>query len=189
MVTLGLDPHPASHTVVALDRIGSLLGSITVPNTATGLEELHGFASQFASRRWAIEGAGNHFISQFVMELLANGEAVYPTAPSLTSQYRCRRGRKKNDEVDAANVITTPPFRARSTPEHGALHGQPPIGCTLLFQDPPPGRFGEAVGRRCSHAVGSRSAIIYLLLQNRVTARGFRDAPSSRSTLTVSRRC
>jgi transposase len=104
MVTLGLDPHPASHTVVALDRIGSSLGSITVPNTATGLEQLHGFATQFAARRWAIEGAGNHFISQFVVELLANGEVVYPIAPSLTSQYRCRRGRKKNDEVDAANV-------------------------------------------------------------------------------------
>jgi hypothetical protein len=102
MITLGLDPHPASHTVVALDHNGSSLGSIEAPNTDAGLEELHRFASQYPGRRWAIEGAGNHFISRFVTQLLAKGEVVYPIAPSLTSQYRCRRGRKKNDQVDAA---------------------------------------------------------------------------------------
>jgi transposase len=104
MITLGLDPHPASHTAVALDHNGSSLGSITVPNTEAGLEELHRFALQYPVRRWAIEGAGNHFIERFVTQLLANGEVVYPIAPSLTSQYRSRRGKKKNDHVDAANV-------------------------------------------------------------------------------------
>lgn len=104
MITLGLDPHPASHTVVALDHNGSSVDSIMVQNTEAGLEELHRFASQYPVRRWAVEGAGNHFIVQFVTQLLAKGEAVYSIAPSLTSQYRCRRGRKKNDEVDAANV-------------------------------------------------------------------------------------
>src|SRR4051794_10602184 len=58
MITLGMDPHPSSHTVAALDSNGSLLGSIKVPNTSAALEQLHQFASQFASRRWAIEGAG-----------------------------------------------------------------------------------------------------------------------------------
>lgn len=104
MITLGMDPHPGSHTIAALDSNGSLLGSIKVPNTSPGLEQLHQFASQFVSRRWAIEGAGNRFVAQFVNELLAKGEAVFPIAPSLTSQYRCRRGTKKNDQVDAANV-------------------------------------------------------------------------------------
>jgi transposase len=65
---------------------------------------LHQFASQFASRRWAIEGAGNRFVAQFVKELLAKEETIYPIPPSLTSQYRSRRGAKKNDQVDAANV-------------------------------------------------------------------------------------
>jgi len=104
MITLGMDPHPGSYTVAALDCNGSLLGSIRVPNTSAGLEQLHHFASRFASRRWAIEGAGNRFVAQFVKELLAKGETIYPIAPSLTSQYRCRRGTKKNDQVDAANV-------------------------------------------------------------------------------------
>lgn len=104
MITLGMDPHPGSHTVAALDSNGSLLGSIQGLNTAAGLEQLHQFASQFASRRWAIEGAGNRFVAQFMNELLAKGETIYSIAPSLTSQYRSRRGRKKNDPVDAANV-------------------------------------------------------------------------------------
>lgn len=104
MITLGLDPHPGSHTVVALDRNGCLLANTTVPNTLAGLGELHLFARQFDDRRWAIEGAGNHFIATFVTELLAQQETVFSIAPSLTSQYRSRRGRKKNDIVDAANV-------------------------------------------------------------------------------------
>src|SRR5438270_5666042 len=99
-----MDPHPGSHTVAALDSIGSLLGSITVPNSSAGFAQLHQFAAQFACRRWAIEGAGNSFVAPFVKELLAKEEPVYPIAPSLTSQYRCRRGTKKNDQVDAANV-------------------------------------------------------------------------------------
>src|SRR6059058_2013876 len=87
----GHDPHAGSHTVAALDCNGSLLGSIKVLNTSAGLEQLHQFAAAFAFRRWAIEGAGNRFVAQFVNELLASGETVYAIAPSLTSQYRCRR--------------------------------------------------------------------------------------------------
>lgn len=63
MITLGLDPHPGSHTVVALDLNGSLLASLTVLNTSAGLRQLQLFSAQFELRRWAIEGAGNHFIA------------------------------------------------------------------------------------------------------------------------------
>lgn len=104
MITLGLDPHPGSHTVAALDRNGTSLATITVSNTTRGLTQLHEFAAQFALRRWAIEGAGNHFITAFVSQLLEQGEEVFSIPPSLTSQYRARRGRKKNDIVDAENV-------------------------------------------------------------------------------------
>jgi transposase len=104
MITLSLDPHPGSHTVVAMDPNGASLGSITVPNTPEGLFQLHQFAVRFAIRRGAIEGAGNHFIAAFVSQLLEQSETVYSIPPSLTSQYRSRRGRKKNDMVDAENV-------------------------------------------------------------------------------------
>jgi transposase len=75
-----------------------------VVNTAEGIAQLQHFASQFSLRRWAIEGAGNHFITGFVKQLLETGEAVHSICPNLTSQYRSRRGRKKNDVVDAVNV-------------------------------------------------------------------------------------
>jgi len=74
MITLSLDPHPGSHTIVALDPNGATLASITVPNTPEGFSQLHQFAVPFAPRRWAIEGAGNHFIAVFVSQLLETSE-------------------------------------------------------------------------------------------------------------------
>ena len=118
MITLSVDPHPGSHTVVALDPNGSTLASITVPNTPDGLCQLHQFAIPFASRRWAIEGAGNHFIAVFVGQLLERSEIVYSIPPSLTSQYRSRRGRKKNDVVDAENVGRALLANSQLTPLH-----------------------------------------------------------------------
>ena len=104
MVTIGLDPHPDSHTVAALDENGATLTSLTVSNDAAGLARLHQFACSFPKRRWAVEGAANRFILPFVCELLKQGEAVHHIPPNLTSQYRARLSRKKNDVVDASNA-------------------------------------------------------------------------------------
>jgi hypothetical protein len=81
MITLGLDPHPGSHTVVALNDNDVSMGHLTVPNTEEGLVRLHEFSGEFAFRRWAIEGAGNHFIS---LSLLAS--CFREVRPSV--QYR-----------------------------------------------------------------------------------------------------
>ena len=104
MITIGLDPHPDSHTVAALDENGSTLASLTIANNAEGLVQLHRFALPFSERRWAIEGAANRFILCFVNELPEQGEVVHHIPPNLTSQYRARLSRKKNDVVDAQNA-------------------------------------------------------------------------------------
>jgi len=104
MVTIGLDPHPDSHTVAALDENGTTLASLAVANNAEGLLKLHQFALPFPEHRWAVEGAANRFILPFVCELLKQGEVVHHIPPNLTSQYRARLGRKKNDVVDASNA-------------------------------------------------------------------------------------
>ena len=52
MVTIGLDPHPNSHTVAALDEKGTTLASLTVTNDAEGLVLLHQFACSFSEHRW-----------------------------------------------------------------------------------------------------------------------------------------
>ena len=51
MITLGLDPHPGSHSVVALDVKGASLANLTVLSTSEGLSQLHQFALSFPARR------------------------------------------------------------------------------------------------------------------------------------------
>lgn len=101
---IGVDPHPDSHTAAALDENGKVVDTLRVANTEEGYEELRQFAGRFEERRWAVEGAANPFVSPWVAQLLAAGEAVTNIHPSLTSQYRAKRAPKKNDEVDAANA-------------------------------------------------------------------------------------
>ena len=103
-VTIGVDPHPGSHTATAVGRNGEILGTITVDNNREGRDELRAWADRYSCRRWAIEGAGNRFIAGFVGELLDEGEDVFSIPPSMTAQYRGRRGRKKDDQVDAENA-------------------------------------------------------------------------------------
>ena len=48
MITIGLDPHPGSHTVVALDENGTSLGYLKVPDCSEGIKQLHQFAARFS---------------------------------------------------------------------------------------------------------------------------------------------
>lgn len=104
VVTIGVDPHPGSHTATAVSRLGEVLDSSTVSNNAAGLQKLRKWAEQYRDRCWAIEGAGNRFVGPLVADLLSDGEQVFSIPPSMTAQYRSRRGRKKDDEVDAENA-------------------------------------------------------------------------------------
>jgi transposase len=104
VVTIGVDPHPGSHTACALEANGLELGRVRVTNDGGGLGQLYQWAQQFRCRRWAIEGAGNRFANALVGQLLAVQEEVFSIPPSMTSQYRSRRGRAKDDAIDAANV-------------------------------------------------------------------------------------
>ncbi len=128
MITIGLDPHPDSHTVAALDENGTTLASLTVLNDAEGLARLHQFTLPFPEHRWAVEGAANRFILPFVGELLKQGETVHHIPPNLTSQYRARLSRKKNDVVDASNA-------ARALPANPELPAFRPSEGQRAFQD------------------------------------------------------
>lgn len=105
MIIIGLDPHPATNTAAALDAPSArLIDTIRVENTEEGLEELRAWAGRFSQRRWAIEGATNPFIATWAGVLVGEGEDLFSISPALTSQYRKRRGAKKNDETDAMNA-------------------------------------------------------------------------------------
>jgi transposase len=104
LVVLGVDPHKQSHTATAL-AAGSqqALGSLRIPASPTGYEQLLGWARQFPQRRWAIENArrlGCH-LTQW---LLVHGETVQDVRTTATARVReLSRGRgRKTDALDAA---------------------------------------------------------------------------------------
>lgn len=101
---IGVDPHPDTHTACVLDTNAKVVDTLRVKNTEEGLEAMRRWANGFEGRLWAIEGASNPFVSCWVGELLCAGEEVFNIPPALTSQYRSRRSRKKNDAVDAQNA-------------------------------------------------------------------------------------
>jgi transposase len=104
-VIIGIDPHKASHTAVALDASEGVLGQRRVRAGQNQTEELLKWAVDFPERSWAIESAGGlgYLLSQ---ELVAAGEAVFDVPATLASRVRALgTGRsKKNDPNDATSV-------------------------------------------------------------------------------------
>jgi transposase len=118
MVIIGVDAHPGSHTAAALDETGKVLEHITLTNSDTGLVEFAQWLQGYSIKQIAIEGANNPFARSLSESLLKAGHALVNVSPSLTSQYRSKRGRKKSDEVDAENIarvaLANPDFIAFS---------------------------------------------------------------------------
>jgi len=117
MIILGVDPHPSTHTAVALDSRGVVLDALTVQNDADGPNQLCIWSARFEGHCWATEGAGNRYVAPLLALVLAQDAPVVHSHPSLTSQCRAQRG-KKNDLVDAENVARVllanphlPPYR------------------------------------------------------------------------------
>ena len=104
MTIIGVDPHPGSHTAVALNEQGKRLGTLTFENTEGGLAQFQSWLSAYEIERCAIEGANNPFARSLSQLVLQTGHHLVDISPSLTSQYRSKRGYKKSDDVDAENV-------------------------------------------------------------------------------------
>jgi hypothetical protein len=58
MVTLGVDTHKRSHTIVAADEQGRKLGQVTVTATSAGHLRVLAWAGQWAQRSWRSRTAG-----------------------------------------------------------------------------------------------------------------------------------
>ena len=56
-VMIGVDPHKASHTAVAIDSDEDQLDSKKVRASRSQVEQLLVWAKPFPTRTWAIEGA------------------------------------------------------------------------------------------------------------------------------------
>ncbi len=104
-VMIGIDPHKASHTAVAIDVDEQILDQIRVRATRSQVAELTAWADRFEVRTWAVESADGlgYLVSR---QLAGAGETVLDVPATLASRVRLLgSGRSnKNDPNDVAAV-------------------------------------------------------------------------------------
>jgi transposase len=104
-VIIGVDPHKATHTAVAISGEEQELGRKKVRSSSQQADNLLAWATPFDGRTWAIESAGGlgYLLAQ---QLVAAGEDVVDVPATLASRVRIlATGRSnKNDPNDATSV-------------------------------------------------------------------------------------
>ena len=105
IVLIGVDPHKASHTAVAIDSEENELGSTKVRSSKKQCELLLDWADRFPERRWAVESASGlgYMLAQ---QLVAAGEVVLDVPPTLSARVRVLDSTKasKSDPHDARSA-------------------------------------------------------------------------------------
>ena len=125
-VIVGVDPHKASHTAVAIGDDERELGSVKVRATRRQVAQLLSWAEPFEKRTWAIESACGlgYLLSQ---QLVAAGETVVDVPATLASRVRVLgTGRSdKNDPNDARSVaiaaLRAPSLRSVEVADHAEV--------------------------------------------------------------------
>jgi transposase len=86
-VIIGVDPHKATHTAVAISGGEQKLARKKVRSGGTQADQLVTWAEPFAPRTWAIESAGGlgYLLAQ---QLVAAGETVVDLPATLASRVR-----------------------------------------------------------------------------------------------------
>jgi transposase len=105
MTMIGIDPHKATHTAVAVDDDENVIGEFTLEASNDQAERLTGWADRFTKREWAVESA-NGLGYLLGRQLVAHGETVFDVPPVLASRVRLMgSGRsQKNDPNDARSI-------------------------------------------------------------------------------------
>jgi hypothetical protein len=117
-VMIGIGPHKASHTAVALDGAEDQLSSVKVRATSRQVDQLISWAECFEKRTWTIESAGGlgYLLAQ---QLVARGEEVFDVPATLSSRIkvlarhraveqerpqRCPFDRRRRPSLPAASI-------------------------------------------------------------------------------------
>jgi transposase len=94
-VMIGIDPHKASHTAVAINAAEEPLGQLRVRACATQVERLLAWAQVWPERTWAVEGAGGvgHLLAQQLLSVgdAGPGRAAEAGRPGAAASYRRHR--------------------------------------------------------------------------------------------------
>jgi transposase len=104
-LTLGIDAHKRTHTVVAVDDNGRQLATRTVGTTTADHLALVRWAGQFGpARRWAVEDC-RHLSRRLEQDLLTTGDPIVRVPPKLMAHVRdSARTYGKSDPIDALAV-------------------------------------------------------------------------------------
>ena len=117
-ITIGIDPHKATHTAVAVDTKEAVIGEHKVRASAAQATALIGWAQGFGPRTWAVESAAGlgYMLAQ---QLVAAGETVVDVPPVLAA--RVQLGKGSFDRPDAPeHVVGEPPHPLILAPALGA---------------------------------------------------------------------
>ncbi len=125
-VMIGVDPHKASHTAVAIDAAEVVLGELRIRASAAQAGKLVEWAADWPERTWAVEGAGGlgHVLAQ---QLVAVGERVLDVQPKLGARVRLLSTgtSNKNDPNDARSVavaaLRSPACQPVRADDHAAV--------------------------------------------------------------------
>lgn len=101
VVTLGVDTHADVHVAAALDQLGRLLGTLSIPATTSGYHQLLRWAHSHGDLRVAgVEGTGSYGVG-LARFLISNGVEVLEVGRP-NRQERRRHG--KSDPRDAESA-------------------------------------------------------------------------------------
>lgn len=105
LAVFGIDPHKATHTVVAVDALGRQVTQRTVAARTPQHRELITWARTIADDRvWAVEDC-RHVSRRLERDLLAVGERIVRVPPKLMAATRTSiRSAGKSDAIDALAV-------------------------------------------------------------------------------------
>lgn len=104
MVTIGVDAHKRSHTLVAVDDVGRKVAQTSIEATPDGHFEALEWAERWPERCFALEDC-RHVTRRLEADLLRAGEAVVRVPPQLMAvERRGGRERGKSDPIDALAV-------------------------------------------------------------------------------------
>ena len=123
MVIIGIDPHKATHTAVAVDDTEQVLAELEVRAARDQRDRLLRWASRFEERTWAVESAGG-LGDLLARQLVEAGEHVIDVPPTLSARVRLLGSGKsnKNDPNDARSTaiaaLRHPRLRAAGADVH-----------------------------------------------------------------------
>jgi transposase len=125
-VMIGVDPHKASHTAVAIGKDEDQIGSVKVRATMRQIDQLLTWAEPFEKRTWAIESVGGmgYLLAQ---QLVARGEDVLDVPATLAARIRVLATKRssKNDPNDAHSIaiaaLRAPALRQVEPADHAEV--------------------------------------------------------------------